>query len=253
MGGETTLVSGGYLVARRTPRRPGLSEDRFPERMISASERVAPILPSVPLGWVEAANAPPGPFSSYADEVQGKILWALAADLERFGLESSRAAVLADCLAAATERGDFYSPSGFVSVEAARTLLRCVSADAVDGVILGLALPPTEVDAVVSREEPGSYLAALLHWGAAPDPTGVELGWEVLGSEDGELVSWVDNPIALLRAPAVQPNENGLLATREDANCIAAYLNLPDTRTADVHWASWRLSAFAVVADACAA
>lgn len=247
-------VSGGFVVSRRTRSAAALPTGLFPESIVSASEHVAPILPSVPVGWLEAANAPPGRFAKSADRYMGNVLWGLVSDLQRFGLESSGAAILADCLSDAGERGDFVEPSGFASVDAARSFLRLAGDAGEDAIILGLALPDDAVDDVMESSDGLGFVPALLGRDESATCAGDVLGYEVLGVNDGELVSWVEELAAQsLPALGVTVNQNGLLATLEDARAVAALANGGDVTTEDeVFWAPWRICAFSVHDDALA-
>lgn len=241
----SSWVSGGLVVARRTERSPAFPESLFPDRLVSVSERVAPILPSVPAGWLAAANAPAGRFAADADKYMGNVLWALVADLERFGLPSDRACVLEELLAAAEERGDFVAPSGFADLAVARRFLRLAGHAGPDTLIVGLSLPAESTDDVLRAACGEGFVAGLLLRDEPPPPGGTPLGFEVLGLEDGELVSWGEEFAADHAAAAgVTLNESGLLPSLELARSAAAFGN---ARGGYVHWAPWRLQAFPTV------
>jgi len=241
-------VSGGFVVARRTERSQTIPKHVFPDRLVSASERVAPILPSVPVGWLSAANAPPGRFAGSADKYMGNVLWALVSDLQRFGLPSDRACILEECLSQAEERGDFVPPSGFADLDIAQRFLHIAGRPDPDALILGLDLPADAVEEVINASRGVGFMAGLLLHRSPPQSGGEALGFEVLGLEDGELLSWADEfsePFAQSNALAV--NEHGLLSTLDVARQVAAFGNRwARRRGEEIHWSAWRLTGFPV-------
>ena len=147
------LVSCGYVVARQIERPSYLDSTAFPKQMVSASDFVAPILPAIPPGWIEAADTPPGRFSGFADAAQGNLLWALEADLERFGLDGSHSAVMCDWLSVAWSRGDFHPPSAFGSLDAARRFVRDFGPAPEDALIIGLGLRAQDAEAAEEADD----------------------------------------------------------------------------------------------------
>ncbi len=239
-----TTVSAGYVLTRWID-RPDYLDDSFPARMISASDFVAPVLPAVPAGWLEAADVPHGRFAGYADAAQGKLLWALSADLERIGLDSSGSADLAEVLAAATARGDFESPSTFTSLDAVRRVLRNVGRPPHGIAVLGLELPEELADAVLAADGGISGFARLPLGRTAPESGGEELGWDVYRPYGGELHSWmVESAARGIRPDASDgTNAHGLLPTLEAATRVARRLEGPD---GGERWFPFRLTLYSL-------
>lgn len=235
------FVSAGYVVVRRAARPRYLDSAAFPERMVSASDHLAPVLPAVPVGWIEAIDAPPGPFSGFADAAQGNLLWALEADLQRFGLDGALSVDLSDWLAAAWARGDFHPPSAFVSLAAARRFAAAFGPLPADALIVGLALRSSDVAAVLDADGGVACFSRLPSGGMAPEDDGEVVGFDVYGLDDGDLLPWVRRRGAVerLRAAGIRPNGWGLLTDLEPAARAAAIL----ARDGGA-WFPWRLTAY---------
>jgi hypothetical protein len=238
-------VSAGYLVVRSAVRPRYLDSATFPDRIVSASDHLAPVLPVVPAGWIEAVEAPPGRFSGYADAAQGNLLWALEADLQRFGLEGTRSAELSDWLAVAWARGDFHPPSAFSTLEAARRFARSFGPLPEDALILGLDVPEEDVEAVASSDDGITYVSRLPACRNEPAVGGRVLGYDVYGIDDGDLAPWLRRRDGVARATeaGLHTNGDGLFDTLESARAAVALL-------ADEggSWFAWRLTAHAAAA-----
>jgi hypothetical protein len=239
------LVACGYVIARRIERPSYLDAGVFPEFMVSASDFVAPILPSVPPGWIEAADTAPGRFSGFADAAQGNLLWALEADLQRFGLDGSHSAMMSDWLSIAWMRGDFDPPSAFSSVDAARRFLRDFGPAPPDTLILGLALRAEDVEAASDADDGITFVSRLTQRGVPPEEGGRVLGYDVYGVGDGELRAWIRGRGAVKRlaAEGVQPDGNGLLPDLDSA--VTAARHMSGTGTG---WFAWQLTSYPVTA-----
>ncbi len=213
--------------------------------IVSASDFVAPVLPAVPAGWIEASDTPPGRFAGYADAAQGKLLWALSADLQRFGLDGSLSVAFSDLLGIAAARGDFHPPSAFVSIAALRRFLRHVGALPNDAVVLGLALPGDRVDAVVEADGGMTCLSRLPLCGDEPEPDGDVLGFDVYRPEGGELHPWLreSDREAVCAQARVSLNAHGLLADLASADRVAAALS--DGGPGE--WFPWRMTSYPLI------
>jgi hypothetical protein len=238
-------VSAGYVVVRRIGRPRYLDSAAFPERIVSASDHLAPVIPVVPAGWLEALEAPPGRFSGYADAAQGNLLWALEADLQRFGLDGALAADLSDWLTAAWARGDFHPPSAFATLEAARRFVRSFGPFPADTVLLGLSLRLDDVERVTSADEGISSVSRLPACGDAPADDGDVLGFDVYLVDEGDLQPWVRRPGALerLTGEGLRPNGWGLFDTVDSALAATSVL-----ATDGDPWFAWRLTAYSLAA-----
>ncbi len=239
------FVSAGYLVVRRVGRPGYVDSAAFPEQIVSASDHLAPVLPVVPAGWIEALAAPPGPFSGFADAAQGNLLWALEADLERFGLDGTRAAELSDWLAVAAARGDFHPPSAFVSVAAARRFVRSFGPFPGDTLILGLALRETDIDPVTAVDDGITSVSRLPACGAPPEGDGYLLGFDVYGVDEGDLRPWVrrHGAVECLASHGLCTNGCGLFDGLDTAVEASAALSACGER-----WFAWRLAAYPLTA-----
>ncbi len=238
------LVSCGYVVARQIERPSYLDSSAFPDRMISASDFVAPILPAVPPGWIEAADTPPGRFSGFADAAQGNLLWALQADLERFGLDGSHAAVMGDWLSVAWTRGDFHPPSAFGSLAAARRFVRDFRPVPEDPRILGLALRGADALSAADADDGITFISRLPALDQPPAPGGDVLGFDVYGVGDGELRAWVRarGAVARMALAGIHPNGNGLLHSLDSAVDAAVRLTAEGGA-----WFAWQLTSYPLV------
>lgn len=235
-------MSAGYLVVRTAGRPRYLDSGAFPDRLVSASDHIAPVLPVVPAGWLEAVEAPPGRFSGYADAAQGNLLWALEADLQRFGLDGTLSADLSDWLAVAWARGDFHPPSAFATLEAAQRFARSFGPLPEDAVILGLALRVEDVDPVTAADEGVTFVSRLPSCRTEPEGQGEVLGYDVYRVDDGDLQPWVRTRGAVerLAAAGIRPNGRGLFDS-VDAAVAATQLLGADGGA----WFAWRITVYA--------
>lgn len=240
-------ISGGYVVVRRTHRPDEATDRHGPAATISVCDDLCPVLPSVPAGWLEAYDAPPGRFAADADDRLGKLLWALASDLERFGLESARAVATMEWLATAAGVGDFLAPSLFASPDAARRFARFVGAEGDDVWIVGLALPAELRDRLCDPAGSVHFLSELLRRDESPRPGGTELGYEVLEVEDDQLRSWLVGGLGrrAIEELHVGLSESGLLRDLADAHRVAEWANQGAGTEPPGHWAPWRLQRYA--------
>lgn len=205
------------------------------------------MLPSVPAGWLEAYGAPPGRFAAQADELLGKLFWALASDLERFGLDSSHAVTTVEWLANAADDGEFVPPSLFTTPERARAFAKSVGATDPDTVIVGISLPAELRDELGSRDTPAGHLARLVAREESPYPGGIDLGFEVLGVDDDQLQSWLVGGLGRRAVDELHLalGELGLLKNLADASRVAALANDVAELSRPAHWAPWRLQRYA--------
>ena len=235
------FVSAGYVVVRRAARPRYVDSTTFPERIVSASDHLAPVLPAVPVGWIEAVGAPPGPFSGFADAAQGNLLWALEADLQRFGLDGALSIDLSDWLAAAWAHGDFHPPSAFSSLDAARRFAAAFGPLPADALIVGLALRASDVAAVTAVDDGVTCFSRLPTSGLAPEEDGEVVGFDVYGLDDGDLLPWLRRRGAVesVGAAGLRPNGWGLFSGLEPAARAAAIL----AREGGT-WFPWRLTAY---------
>jgi hypothetical protein len=240
------LVSCGYVIARWIERPSYLDSSAFPDRMVSASDFVAPILPAVPPGWIEAADTAPGRFSGFADAAQGNLLWALEADLERFGLKGAHSAVMSDWLSVAWSRGDFHPPSAFATLAASRRFLRDFGPPPEDSVLIGLALRAKDVSAAVDADDGITFVSRLPGFGDEPEAGGEVLGYDVYGVGDGELRAWIRSRGAVKRLAdeGIHANGCGLLSDLDQA--VAVALRVSD---APGTWFPWQLTAYPLLAS----
>jgi hypothetical protein len=240
---DQAFVSAGYLVVRRVGRPRYLDSGAFPERIVSASDHLAPVIPVVPAGWIEAVDAPPGRFSGYADAAQGNLLWALEADLQRFGLDGALSADLSDWLTVAWARGDFHPPSAFTTLEAARRFVRRFGPFPDDTVILGLALRDADVGRVSVADDGITSVSRLPSCGGAPSGDGDVLGYDVYAVDEGDLQPWVRRRGAVerLTSEGLEPNGSGLFDSIDTA---VAATNVLESEGGD--WFAWRLTAYAL-------
>lgn len=238
-------ISAGYVLTRWINRPEYLDRSLFPDRMVSVSDFVAPLLPAVPAGWLEAADVPHGRFAGYADSAQGKLLWALAADLERIGLEAGLSARLADVLAAAAARGDFEAPSAFTSIAAVRRMLQNVGERPEGAVVLGVEVPPDLVDEILVSDGGISGFSRLSLEHAVPESGGQPLGWDVYRPFGGEMHPWVREPgaLELVQSGEFATNEFGLLPDRLTAELVAH--RMEDQAPGD-RWFPFGLTAYAL-------
>ena len=241
--GDQAFVSAGYLVVRRVRRPRYLDSAVFPERIVSASDHLAPVIPVVPAGWLEAVEAPSGRFSGYADAAQGNLLWALEADLQRFGLTGALAADLSDWLTIAWARGDFHPPSAFAGLEAARRFVRHFGPFPPDTMILGLALRDADVERISIVDDGTTSISRLSSCGAAPAPDGDVLGYDTYAIDEGDLQPWVRRPgaVARLAAAGLAPNGCGLFESVDHAVAASAALAREGG-----DWFAWRLTEYAL-------
>jgi len=223
-----------------------LDSTAFPEQMVSASDFIAPVLPAIPPGWIEAADTPPGRFSGFADAAQGNLLWALEADLERFGLEGAHAAVMSDWLSVAWDRGDFHPPSAFATLGAARHFVRQFGPTPAETLVLGLALRAEDVDRAAEADDGITSVSRLPGMGDEPEPGGDVLGFDVYGVGGGELRAWIRARGAVKRMAdaGIRPNGCGLLTSLEDAVDAAARLG-----ESGGAWFAWRVTSYPLLAD----
>jgi len=214
--------------------------------IISASDFVAPILPAVPPGWIEAADTPPGRFSGFADAAQGNLLWALEADLGRFGLDGAHSAVMCEWLSVAWSRGDFHPPSAFGSLAAARRFLREFG-PAPDGtMILGLAIRTVDSEAAAAADDGITFISRLPAMNELPQPGGDVLGYDVYRVGDGEMRAWVRARGAVQRIAqaGIHPNGSGLLTSLATGVDVAQRLSAEGGA-----WYAWQLTSYPFVAD----
>ncbi len=220
------IVSAGYVIVRRAARPADVDSSLLPGELVSVSDSLAPVLPSVPPGWLEALDTPPGRFSGYADAAQGNLLWALEADLARFGLDGTRSASVCDWLGAAWAHGDFHPPSAFATPDAARRFARAFGPPPGDALLVGLGVREEDVDAVADADDSGTFVSRLTVCREPVADGGTVLGFDVYRVEDGELLTWVreQGADASLAAAGLRPNGHGLFASEDDAARAAVQL-----------------------------
>ncbi len=235
------FISAGYFVVRRIPRPDYLTDVAEAAAVVSASDYLVPVLPSVPSGWLEAVETPPGRFSGFADAAQGNLLWALEADLASFGMDGSLSASICDFLSLAWARGDFHPPSAFVSPQAARRFVRLFGPVPADAILIGLALRTADAAAVATADAGRGFASRLPPCGIEPADSGELLGFDVYRVEDGELHPWLRDERAarLIGEDGCRPNGSGLLSRIEDAATAAQ--SLADEGGA---WFPWRISSY---------
>ncbi len=215
----TEHVTGGYILVRSSSGSPPwMPEELGVTRTISASEGLVPAFP-LPT-WA-------GDFDALATRFG-------------MGMEEGRAAGRrADELFDAHRLG---WPNVFIECADATEFRHSFLPGRADVVVLGIGLLERHAAAVLEVESQ-SAVAERLALGDALEERGTALGYELLGLDVPPLVSWAANhlPALVHDRLGIRVNEDGLIASFDDACSAAELISRPDVASEPLPWWPWLL------------
>ncbi|MCK6446456.1 MAG: hypothetical protein L6Q99_08710 [Planctomycetes bacterium] len=212
---DIDLVSGGFFVTCSVQPKPWHDCQWLPREILSLSSCVAPFLPDL---WAfEWASHP---------EVHGE------AGLRAFGLPLELRSTIERRVRDAYARGRLGGSSVWYERAAAQEFVESLGEHGKRLVVLELAVLGDFVDTLLAELTPnaGQSIPGLieqLRRRAAPDPVGIDRGWEALGVDYGcEMHSWACNGL-IARADTelgIRTGAHGLLRCEADARAVVAWI-----------------------------
>jgi len=134
-------------------------------------------------------------------------------------------------------------PNVLYSLDTARFLYTQFLSNVPDVRLLGLALPEQLAPQFVTEATPGptegeTGFLTLIRAGAQLAPTGVSIGWEVLGFEHGSFHSWLCNglQVPIFSELLIRPGPNGLIGEAQAAYRAAEYCQQPEVAAEPALW-----------------
>lgn len=164
-----------------------------------------------------------------------------------FGLDDSARVALTHYCTNALDTGALGWPSTFTDLFTARAVRETFLSTAPKLVIFGIALPHDLLENFLdaSRPPPGhgepGVFTALTH-GVSPDPSGLSLGFDVLGWDHSLFHSYLCNGLenSFAETLGITPNRHGFFDHLTDARKCAAYAGLDSTHAEPALWLPWQ-------------
>ncbi|MCE9594301.1 MAG: hypothetical protein K8S98_08905 [Planctomycetes bacterium] len=209
------LVSGGFYVTRCVQPPVAFESASSSQGILSLSPCLAEFLPDV---WA---------FESASDPVaQGE------AALRAFGLPLELRSAVERRVRDAHSRGRLGWSTVWQDREAAREFVESLGRHGTNLIVIELAVPADFAAQVLEEFRPSAEQSVpgfleCLRRGVAPDSTGIDLGWELLGVEYGcNLHSWACNGLVARAGEqlGIRTGAFGLICTEADARAVCAWI-----------------------------
>lgn len=228
------LFAGGYFVVHcRTGQPPWMPEHLVVRRAISADPQLVPTFPT----------------PSWANDFEVLV--------RRFGLDSSQGTAAGSFADALMADNAFGWPNVFFEVSDATTFRQSYASGRDDVVVIGIGLPEARAERLAAELD-----AAQRRFGVRAGPSGVSerlarreplanggtaLGYELLAMDVPPFESWVVNGLPQLVHDrlGISVNEDGLIASLDEACQAADFISRPDVPSEPYTWDPWLIIEYA--------
>ena len=220
-------VSGGYFLGRPMARAAFMNPELLPDAILTASHCLVDFVPDAwSIAW--SGDSP--------EERQERA--------SRFQLTGAALEEFMDFCTHALETGELGWPSVLRDIEIARRVKSQFFSKIEGLVVFGIALARELVKDFLdeTRQEAGhAGVLTALRRGLAPDPSGIALGFDVLGWDWCAFHSYVCNSLENEFASVlnIRPNQYGFFDRIEDARRCADHSNLETTGAEPALWRPW--------------
>jgi hypothetical protein len=226
------MVAAGYIVTRRIQRPAYSDASLVPSRLITASECMADMFPSLwALRW-----------TAFSEDER-------AVEAAKFGVAPDDLPRLIEYMSRALDQREFGWPCVWFSSEAAIAAIKEFVPAFDKLVLMGLGLPRDLVGDFLARATPEDHsgMCTMLRTGNSMASGGKPLGWEILGYEfGGGLHSWLCNSVekeASLQL-GIRPGGNGLLVCEHDARSVVEMIRRGAVGAEPAAWFSFLLAEY---------
>ena len=219
MTSDSTLISGGYCLARPTHRLDWLLP-ALPEFVLSGSGCLTEYVDD---------NALTGCMPHTEGGVREMA--------EQLGRSAEDVRSIQDLFVSMCVAGEFEYPRYFTTPAAARRLVPLLGRWTSGLTLVGMSTLPGDAAAIISGLNSQRTYEAVLARNQPPEP-GEVLGWDVLGTDYSDFHSWFCGGAD--KSIPVSVNAHGFIDSLADAQRVADYCNIPNNAEPG-HWAPWQI------------